>query len=203
MLYAINCYNNCINPRTIMTAFETINEHTSSKPNILQSKPSQIMSKIVLENYEISQELYKDLTVKWQEFKEKVINKANENRQKPLNYSNQHFVYLPTKERNKVAPKFKTLHISNKQDDPTKIRTTQGIYCKNKLKRPKINNKYMLQNFKDKDKEPIWSSPPPHVQQNNKFPRNHRTRTPIPTPKHRSRKTSLFISNLLTLLWID
>lgn len=47
-----------------MTAFETINEHTSSKPNILQSKPSQIMSKIVLENYEISQELYKDLTVK-------------------------------------------------------------------------------------------------------------------------------------------
>lgn len=78
--------------------------------------------------------------------KKKVIDKANETKHPPLNYT-ENIVYKKQNKRDKLSPRFKADVLSKDiMKDHHKINTIKGVYTKHKIKRPKkLTKKSLLQ----------------------------------------------------------
>lgn len=72
-----------------------------------------------------------------------MIEKINQNRSEPPDYSNQETVYIQTKQRDKKLPKFKKAEIIKEKG--ILLETDKGTYHKNIARRPKNNKNELLQ----------------------------------------------------------
>jgi RNase H-like domain found in reverse transcriptase/Reverse transcriptase (RNA-dependent DNA polymerase)/Integrase zinc binding domain len=142
MKYAILTYNNSIHSVTKYTPFEIVKGHINNT-DPFDLNDHHVLSHYVQNHKEASTQLYNKIRERNAEIKEKNINKVNENRSDPLDYSNQNIAYVRTKLRDKKLPKFKKTEIVN--DKGILLETNKGTYHKSIIRKPKNNFGILLQ----------------------------------------------------------
>lgn len=146
MTYALNYYNNCINPITKSTPFEIINGHVNSNHQLHMNTNEYLNSDYIGLHAEITKKLYQEIHEKQLATKTSKINKLNTTRETPPNFDEHTNAYIKINNRNKTHPIYQQRKIKTKFKDDTKIETNQDIYHKDFAKRPrKIKPKSLLQ----------------------------------------------------------
>lgn len=149
MPYAILGYNNSIHSTTKQKPIDVINGHLNTKDPFDININEQLMNNYIQEHRDFTSEIYRQLNEKLITDKEKVITYHNKNREEPLQYDDDTDAYrkITTLTRNKLNPKFSKEKVV--QDKGVKIRTINRNLHKRNLKRPKTNQKKLLQGNTD------------------------------------------------------
>lgn len=141
MKYSILSYNNSIHSVTKLTPFEIIKGHLDN-PDPFDLNDHLILSTYVQDHKQLTKKLYQEIHDKNKQTKEKIIEKRNENRSDPPEYTNQKSVYIKTKLRDKKLPKFKKCNLIS--DDNIKLKTKSGTYHKSTARKPRQTKRNTL-----------------------------------------------------------
>lgn len=142
MKRVVLAYNNSIHSVTKYTPFEILKGHINC------ANPFDINDHVIVSNYvqkhkENTTQLYRQIQEKNAQTKEKIINKKNESRYDPPDFSQTTDAYIKTKARGKDLSKFKKVGINSQTNK--KIITKKGAYHKSSARKPRIKQKLNFQ----------------------------------------------------------